>query len=295
MLRYLPPLLALLLLSLPTEAQRRLRYRDWQLVLLDDFDTYRDVADLQARSPWKLLPDGYRTIVSNAGEDQYYDPRAVELHDGNLHLVARPLPEPLPYPFRLGGRDTLKLLHFESGCLTLKRDLAAQTGLGDTAHWPGNRGFQYGLFEIRCRLGGGAGTWPAFWLYSGPTEIDVFESTNSRKFSNNVHYQPANTPSQYREASFEVPRGGDLAEDFHTFSVVWTPQAVTFYLDRRWLRTVPATELPTFPAPANIIVNQAVLAGANASSWPGLPGQRHSTLVIDYIKVYKARSGRPSR
>ncbi|MBT9393436.1 glycoside hydrolase family 16 protein [Hymenobacter sp. NST-14] len=285
-------LLTLAALSEPARAQQRLRYRDWQLVWLEDFDTYRDVADMQARSPWKFTPDTYRTLVNNAGEDEYYDPHAAELHEGTLHLIARPLPEPLLYRYSYGGRDTVKVLHFESGWLSLKSDYQPRREWGDTARWPGNRGVQYGLFEIRCRLGAGAGTWPAFWLFNGPTEIDVLESLDHRSFSNNLHWNPSNGPARSRQAEFQARGGADLAAAFHTYTVSWTAQAVSFYLDGRLLRTIPATELPTFPAPADIIVNQAVLAGAPATTWAGPPDQRHSTLIVDYIKVYKPRPGR---
>lgn len=277
------------------QAQKPLRYRDWQLVLLDDFDTYRDVPDLQARSPWKLTPDNYRTLIGNADEDEYYDPRNVELHDGTLHLIARPLPEPLEYRYSVAGRDTLKLLHYESGWLNLKAEFQPNEALGDTARWAGNRGFQYGLFEIRCKLGGGLGTWPAFWLYSGPTEIDIFEGGDPRKASNNIHYNSPNEP--IRTTAFEYTYLGatDLVQGFHTYSVVWTKEAVTFYLDRKWLRTVPASEVPTSAAPADIIANQAVTNYATPATWPGgTPDKRESRLIIDYIKVYKRKADLPA-
>jgi Glycosyl hydrolases family 16 len=292
--------LLVLLILLPTihpaaRAQKPLRYRDWQLVLLEDFDTYRDVADLQARSPWKLTPDTYRTLINNPHESEYYDPRNVELHEGNLHLIARPLPEPLQYRYSVAGRDTMKLLRYESGWLNLKAEFRANEALGDTARWAGNRGFQYGLFEIRCRQGGGAGTWPAFWLYSGPTEIDVFEGGLPQRFSNNLHYRPAQQPPQQLMRDFTHARQPDLEQGFHTYSVVWTKEAVTFYLDRKWLRTVPAAQVPSYPAPADIIANQAVVDYATPATWPaGTPERRESHLVIDYIKVYKRRADLPA-
>ncbi|SES88371.1 glycoside hydrolase family 16 protein [Hymenobacter actinosclerus] len=282
----------LLLLPGPTaEAQRRLRYNKWQLVFLEDFDTYRDVADMAARSPWQFSPDGAPTLVGNRYEDQYYDQAAVSLRDGYAYLTARPLPAPRTYAFQVDGRDTLKQLHFESGWLSLKPGFGANPALGDTARWPGNQGFQYGLFEIRCRFGGGAGTWPAFWLYSGPTEIDVFEGDAGRSYSNNVH-DNRNSPARFDQGSEQLPAWQDLSTDFHVFSAVWTPTEVSFYFDRRWQRTVPASRLPTFPAPATVIVNQAVLSYANAATWPVGPDGPYSSLVVDYIKVYKFR-GQP--
>lgn len=284
----LPPLLFLLLTGPAAEAQRRLRYSDWQLVFLEDFDTYRDVADMAARSPWQFTPDSARTLVGNPHEDEYYDPAAVTLSDGYVYLTARPLPTPRPFAFQVAGRDTLKPLHFESGWLSLKPEFGANPALGDTAHWTGSRGFTYGLFEIRCRFGGGMGTWPAFWLFNGPTEIDIFESGAGNEYSNNVHYYqgPAHREDQ---ASYRVPPWKSLSADFHVFSAVWTPTEVTFYFDRRRLRTVPASQLPTRAFPATVIVNQAVTSYADLSTWPVGPTGPYSSLVVDYIKVYKPR------
>ncbi|NVO83730.1 glycoside hydrolase family 16 protein [Hymenobacter terrestris] len=286
--RLLLCLLPLLSAGLPAEAKRRLRYTDWQLVFLEDFDTYRDVADMAARSPWQFTPDNGPTLWGNQYEDQYYDRSAISLRDGYAYLTARPLPQPRSYAFQVAGRDTLKQLHFESGWLSLKPEFGADPALGDTARWAGNRGFQYGLFEIRCRFGGGAGTWPAFWLYSGPTEIDVFEGGAGREYSNTVHYNP-DTPARHEAASFYLPAWQDLSNDFNIFSAIWTPTEVTFYFNRRRVRTVPASRLPTFPAPATVIVNQAVVTYSDLATWPIGPDGPYSSLVVDYIKVYKLK------
>ncbi|WP_019946132.1 glycoside hydrolase family 16 protein [Hymenobacter aerophilus] len=289
------PLLLFLLLSGPAaEAQRRLRYTDWQLVFLEDFDTYRDVADMAARSPWQFRPDGAPTFIGNPGEAQFYDQAAVSLRDGYAYLTARLLPQPRTFAYQLEGRDTVKQLHFESGRLSLKPEFGANPALGDTARWEGSRGFQSGLFEIRCRLGGGEGNWPAFWLYNGPTEIDIFEAGAGHEYSNNVHYNPSEGPGRYDQAQYRVPPHKNLSTDFHVFSAVWTPTEVTFYLDRRKLRTVPASQVPTRAFPATIIVNQAVVSYADVSTWPVGPTGPYSSLVVDYIKVYKLRATLPA-
>lgn len=271
--------------------QQRLAYRNWQLVFHDDFTTYRNVADMAARGPWQFTPGEYRTLIGNRYEDEYYDSSGVELHKGDLHLVARPLPEPMLYQFRAAGRDTAKLLHYRSGWITLKSEIPANPALGDTTRWPGNHGFQHGLFEIRCKQSPGTGLWPAFWVYSGPTEIDVFEGETPRRASNNVHYVPQD-PAQHRalQQIYDYTQPVDLTQGFHTYSVVWTPTEVSFYLDRKLLRTVAATQVPTYAGPATIIANQAVVTYADPNTWPGLPGQKRAPLIIDYIKVYKSRA-----
>ncbi len=49
-----------------------------------------------------------------------------------------------------------------------------------------------------------------------------------------------------------MPPNQDLAADFHVFSVVWSAQEVTYYLDRKRLRTVATSRIPTHPAPPSL-------------------------------------------
>ncbi|WP_400192213.1 family 16 glycosylhydrolase [Hymenobacter sp. B81] len=304
-------LLILLLVASPGAAQppatepapRRLSYQGWGLAFADEFDTYSSLADFQARSPWQFHPDGgARTLTNNAVEDQYYEPAALSLQDGRLVLTATRLPEPIVYPFRTAaGTDTSKLLHYQSGWISTRPDFYTGLGLGDAPRWPLNRGFEYGLFEIRCRFGSSSRAWPAFWLFNGTTEIDVFEGGSNalgrpRLFSTNVHHNPA-PPARSRtaQASHRKAFGPSLDQEFHTYSVVWTPTAVTFYFDGRRLRSIPARRLPTLPAPVDIIANQAMLGYSPALS-PTPPEQEPpSQFEIEYIRVYKPQDGSLNR
>jgi len=277
-------------------AQRRLSYRKWQLVFSDDFDTYRNVADMAARGPWEFTPGEYRTLINNQYEDSYYDSAALQLANGSLHMVAQPLPEPIVYKYHYQGRDSSKVLHYLGGWLTLKEDFATNALLGDTSRWTGNKGFQYGLFEIRCKLSPGTGLGPAFWLYSGPTEIDVLEAEHPRKASNNVHYVPKDpTQNKALQQIYDYKEPVDLAQDFHTYSAVWTATEVSFYLDRQLLRTVTTDQVPTVAAPAILIANMGVSSYADTNTWPGELGQKKAPFVIDYIKVYKSREALGNR
>ena len=282
---------------LPAQAQRRLSYKPWQLTFADEFDTYASVADMARRSAWQFWPDAFRLLVGNRYENQYYDSTQVSLHDGLLYLTAEPLDSPLVYRYQLNGADSVRLLHYKSGWLSFRPDFWTRLGLGDGSQWETNRGFAYGLFEIRCRLAPGAGTWPAFWLYSGPSEIDIFEGgdepyVTKRANSNNVQYLPQD-PTQSRASQFfyRQDSGADLTADFHTYSATWTPARVTFFLDGKRIRTVEAAQVPTATSPATVIANLAILSYANPATWPQTPAGPRTALVIDYIRVYKPRPG----
>jgi Glycosyl hydrolases family 16 len=281
--------------AVPPPSPARLSYRPWHVVFNEEFN-YADLADLDARSDWEFYPDANRTLIGNELENQRYDPAGLAVQPGRLLLIAEPLRQPYELHFKTRtGQDTSKVLRFRSGWIMLNDDFWNKHRLGDSARWVGNRGFQYGLFEIRCKLAPAVGTWPAFWLYSGPTEIDVFEGSDEghnekRANSNNVH---VNTPpKKANQATYRKDYGADLAQQFNTYSVVWTPTEVTFYLNRRWLRTVPASTIPTTAAGANIITNLAILSYADTTLWPGAAeGRAHAIMEVDYIRVYKPRDG----
>ena len=295
-------LILLLLSSLPpAQAQRRLSYKPWQLTFADEFDTYSDVADMARRSVWQFAPDAFRLLVGNRYENQYYDSTQVSVRDGLLSLTAMPLDSPLVYHYQLNGADSVRLLHYKSGWISFRQDFWTRLHLGDGSQWETNRGFAYGLFEIRCKLAPGAGTFPAFWLYSGPSEIDIFEggdepSVTKRANSNNVQYIPKD-PAQWQSSQFFYRKdsGADLTENFHTYSAAWTPERVTFFLDGKRIRTVEAAQVPTTTSPATIIANLAIFSYANPATWPSTPEGPRTAMVIDYIRVYKQRPGQAPR
>jgi beta-glucanase (GH16 family) len=78
-----------------------------------------------------------------------------------------------------------------------------------------------------------------------------------------------------------------LADEFHVFSVVWTPTAITWYLDDvqyNVMDTTPAA-LSEFQNKFYFIFNVAV--GGN---WPGSPDGTTTfpqQMIVDYIRVFQ--------
>ncbi|MFN8416964.1 MAG: T9SS type A sorting domain-containing protein [Cytophagaceae bacterium] len=75
----------------------------------------------------------------------------------------------------------------------------------------------------------------------------------------------------------------DFNNDFITFTAVWTPTKITFFVEDRELYTInsPLGKLVN-DCPANLIVNLAIFLSANSLPYP----QQYS-MDIDYIKIYK--------
>lgn len=163
-----------------------------------------------------------------------------------------------------------------------------------------NKGdFLYGRAEIRARVPGGRGTWPAIWML--PTdwaygewpksgEIDIMEhvgyDSNVVHFS--VHTQAYNHAINTQKTSTKtIPTA---ITEFHNYRVDWTPFAVRGYFDDALVFTFTnegkgAATWP-FDKRFHLILNVAV--GGN---WGGLQGVDDTVfpaaLEVDYVRLYK--------
>lgn len=154
----------------------------------------------------------------------------------------------------------------------------------------------YGRFEARIKLPRGQGIWPAFWMLGNdigsvgwPTsgEIDIME---------NVGFEPSTVHGTLHGpgysgggvgAAYTLPGGQQFANDFHTFTVDWAPDSVTWYVDgQQYSRKTPADlggNRWVFNHPFFMIINVAV-----GGFWPGNPDGSTvfpQQMVIDYMRV----------
>ena len=97
------------------------------------------------------------------------------------------------------------------------------------------------MFEIRCKVPSVYGQYSAFWMKGNeawPPEIDAFEynATFPNHAFSGVHYGPSlgsNSANCY--VHYDLPF--DISQDFHTWTVVWTPTQITWFLDGREIKT----------------------------------------------------------
>jgi beta-glucanase (GH16 family) len=90
--------------------------------------------------------------------------------------------------------------------------------------------FTYGLIQVTAKVPYGPGLWPALWLAASnddwPPELDIMEHWYSEQqykiYDHTVGTQYVGGP---------VPTPVDLSAGFHTFSLLWTKDRVTWYLD----------------------------------------------------------------
>lgn len=249
-------------------AQSVIDYSNWQLVFSDEFNDYTQVNQLLSK--WRLDYPWGPTLTGNVSESQYYTPDNISFQTGNIIFKAEKQDPPITYNWSDENGTHSKNLKYTSGMLFSQVPL-------DGGCWDGNIGFAYGMFEIRCKMPKGAGTWPAFWLYSGPTEIDVFEFyDDKRMFTSTIHDWNNNGIHTACNNHFKKSLGADLTEEFHNYACIWDNEKVSIFFDSVEVWTTSREK--THSCPATIIINLAMNDYATLTS---------TTFEVDYVRAYK--------
>jgi beta-glucanase (GH16 family) len=157
----------------------------------------------------------------------------------------------------------------------------------------------YGRIEVRAKLPGGRGTWPAIWMlgtnmnavgWPACGEIDIMEYVGHDPgvVHANVHTRGYNhTRGNGRGARLAVP---DAEKEFHVYAVEWTPEKLEFFVNDRKYFTLEndGTGVDSWPfdAPQYLILNLAI-----GGAWGGQKGIDDTIFpqkfLIDYVRVYQ--------
>ncbi|NUN68892.1 MAG: family 16 glycosylhydrolase [Bacteroidetes bacterium] len=159
----------------------------------------------------------------------------------------------------------------------------------------------YGKIEARMKLPYGKGIWPAFWMLGANIgtvgwpacgEIDIMEMIGGPTTSTGGDGRVFGTAHWYQNghAQYGLSKAlasGRLADEFHTYSILWDDKQIIWYLDgvQYCVINTQPTALNAFRAPHFIILNLAV--GGN---WPGSPDATTTfpqLFEIDYVRVYQ--------
>lgn len=163
----------------------------------------------------------------------------------------------------------------------------------------GIQSFKYGRVDIRAALPFGKGMWPALWMLgdnitsvSWPScgEIDIMEligggSYNDRTIYGTIHWDN-NGHADYGSNN-SLASGVVYAEEFHVFSIIWTPSSIVWLRDdvQYHVADITPSTLNEFHQNFFFILNVAV--GGN---WPGSPDATTifpQTMAVDYIRVFQ--------
>ena len=151
--------------------------------------------------------------------------------------------------------------------------------------------FTYGRVDIKAKVPGTKGTWPALWLLGSNFrtvewpkcgEMDILEAAQSNNFKvqSTVHH-----PDNYGEGDTNITNEyTDITENFHIYSLVWTKQALTFYVDDKPHHIVGNSCALPFNWNQFIILNVAMggtMGGEIASNFVS------DSMEIEYVRIYQ--------
>ncbi|PKP15495.1 MAG: hypothetical protein CVU07_09925, partial [Bacteroidetes bacterium HGW-Bacteroidetes-23] len=168
--------------------------------------------------------------------------------------------------------------------------------------------FMYGRVDIRAKIPTNQGTWPALWMLGknvnenggffnaefGNTgwpacgEIDILEHGITPSQPAGYIQSAIHTPSSHGNT---VNHGGTIASnlgnDFHVYSVNWSPFQITFLLDGVAFYTYnPAVKnANTWPFDAEQYLLLNIAMGGVAGNIPSSFTQ--AAMEIDYVRVYQ--------
>ncbi|MFK8058609.1 MAG: family 16 glycosylhydrolase [Polaribacter sp.] len=249
------------------------------LVWSDEFDSNGDVDG----SKWYHQTFGPNGGGWFNGELQHYTNSSTNsfVDGGNLNIVAK--------------RET-KILNGVS------RDFTS-------ARLNSKYAFTYGRVDVRAKLPSGNGTWPAIWTLGknisetgaywqtqgfGTTgwpacgEIDIMEHG---LHANNEVSSALHTPSSNgNTVNVGKKTLVDVANNFHIYSMNWSPNQITFLVDNVVFYTYNPSEKNDDTWPFD--KEQFLLLNVAIGGFSGTPAANfsQSSMVIDYVRVYQNKN-----
>lgn len=263
-------LLLMICLVLPLVALTGATENQYHLVWADNFNGNRlDTA------VWRVIKGNGRQYGENGygnGELEYYTgrPENIDVKDGHLVITARKKPyRDEPYT-------------------------SARIRTKNSYSW------KYGKFEARIKLPYGHGMWPAFWMLpvsnrtglgcrlSHTPEIDIMEmiGRNPSTDYGTAHWY---VNGHHMKGGKYRLKKGNLADGYHTYAVIWSPDRIQWLLDGNPFFEVNRDSLKPYKWPYNkkftLILNLAV-----GGIWPHNPDsttQFPQHMYVDYVRVYR--------
>jgi beta-glucanase (GH16 family) len=252
----------------------------WALVWRDEFDGKK-----LDTTKWAREENGYG---GGNNERQFYstNPKYCYVKDGLLHQAIYRDPHTTT--------DGKKQPYSSARIRTLHR-----------GEW------QYGKFEVRAKVPGGEGIWPAIWMlptqskygtWAASGEIDILESRGTQidQTIGTIHFGGQWPRNKYKGKTRKLP-GKNAAEAFHVYAIEWEKDEIRWYVDGKKYSTItkdqwfseanPKSDTAPFDQPFHLIINLAVDGGffnGTKQKSVNVPDKAFPQILqVDYVRVYQ--------
>jgi len=155
--------------------------------------------------------------------------------------------------------------------------------------------FTYGRVDVKAKLAGGGGTWPAIWMLGSNItsvgwpacgEVDIMEYVGNRPGT--VQSAIHNSSSSGATVNYKSTSITNETSEFHVYSVIWSEEQISFLIDgERYYTYRPVIrDDGTWPFDAKqfLILNVAMGGNLGGSIDPSLTT---SVMEIDYVRIYQ--------
>ena len=154
----------------------------------------------------------------------------------------------------------------------------------------GKFSFKYGRVEIRAKLPGGGGTWPALWMLGdnistvgwpacGETDIMEYAGNKVNKITAALHY-PGHSGGNPIVGSTTI---SNAETEFHIYSLDWRETHIKIYVDNQLILTFANNSSVPYNQKFFLIFNCAMGGTYGGAIDPNFVS---STFEIDYVRVY---------
>lgn len=215
-----------------------------------------------------------------------------------------------------GGNDELQLytdrkdnVRVESGTLVIEARRDNPNVQGTTRRYSSGRirtkhrgDWKYGRIEVRAKLPGGEGIWPAVWMlpteekyggWAASGEIDIVEINGRSPDTAHLTIHHGGTwPYNRQSGGKHQLANGSFSDDFHVHAIEWNARSIRWLIDGRQAHEETRWESTggKFPAPFDqqfhLILNLAV-----GGRFVGRPSDKTTfpkQMLVDYVRVYQA-------
>jgi beta-glucanase (GH16 family) len=242
-------------------------------------------------------PNGQKQVINSANwHHQIQIPRGGNWYNGEVQHYT----------------DRIENSYVEDGFLHINAKRERYSDQGYTKNFTSARlnskfAFTYGRVDVRAKLPEGNGTWPAIWTlgkninedggywdkefgrvaWPAPGEIDIMEhGLGAVNETSSALHTPCNGCSGNTK-NYKSQFISNVAEDFHVYSINWSPDQITFLVDNVPFYTYnpEVKDAGTWPFTDDQYLLLNVAMGGIAGNID--PSFDQSAMVIDYVRVFQ--------